>query len=73
MIACLTEENRILWEKLGHKRILLNDAQKRRLATAAMKPGREAVGRFGLMRRCPVCDHMLIGKGKYCGDCGSKV
>ena len=25
------------------------------------------------VRRCPVCDHMLLSKGKYCGECGSKV
>ena len=27
----------------------------------------------GLLRRCPVCDHRLMGRGKYCSDCGSKV
>ena len=26
-----------------------------------------------LVRRCPVCDHMLLSRGKYCGECGSKV
>jgi hypothetical protein len=26
-----------------------------------------------LVRRCPVCDHVLAGRGKYCGECGSKV
>ena len=26
----------------------------------------------GLIRRCPVCDHRLL-RGKYCGECGSKV
>lgn len=26
-----------------------------------------------LVRRCPVCDHVLMGTGKYCGQCGSKV
>ena len=26
-----------------------------------------------LVRRCPVCDHVLVGTGKYCGECGSKV
>jgi putative transposase len=39
LIAYLQEENRILREKLGGKRILLNVAQKRRLATAAAKLG----------------------------------
>jgi hypothetical protein len=27
---------------------------------------------FGLVRRCPVCDHRLIGRGGYCSECGSK-
>jgi hypothetical protein len=36
-VSYLREENRILREKLGHKRILLSDAQKRRLARAAVK------------------------------------
>jgi len=27
----------------------------------------------GLLRRCPVCEHVLLGRGKYCSDCGSKV
>ena len=31
VIEYLREENRILREKLGHKRIILNDSQKRRL------------------------------------------
>jgi len=26
-----------------------------------------------LVRRCPVCDHVLLGKDKYCGECGSRV
>ena len=28
---------------------------------------------FGIVRRCPVCDHRLIGRASYCGDCGSKA
>ena len=27
----------------------------------------------GSVRRCPVCDHALVGRGRYCGECGSKV
>ena len=38
-----------------------------------VKPGKEAVSRVGLLRRCPVCDHVLMGRGVYCSDCGSKV
>ena len=35
-----------------------------------VKPGAE---RAGVLRRCPVCDHLLLGRGKYCGACGSRV
>ena len=38
-----------------------------------VKPGKEVVSNTGLIRRCPVCDHVLMGKGKYCSECGSKV
>jgi hypothetical protein len=31
------------------------------------------VGARGVVRRCPVCDHVLVGRGGYCGECGSKV
>lgn len=41
MIEYLKEENRILREKLGPGRILLDVAQKRRLASAAFKVGRK--------------------------------
>jgi hypothetical protein len=27
----------------------------------------------GLVRRCPVCDHVLLTKGVYCSECGSKA
>ena len=27
----------------------------------------------GLIRRCPVCDHRILGRGSYCSECGSKV
>ena len=27
----------------------------------------------GLVRRCPVCDHVLVGRGAYCRECGSKT
>ena len=25
-----------------------------------------------LIRRCPVCEHTLLGRGRYCGECGSR-
>jgi len=27
----------------------------------------------GFVRRCRVCDHVLIGRGSYCRECGSKT
>ena len=38
-----------------------------------VRPGHEAGDRLGLLRRCPVCDHRLIGKVNYCCECGSRV
>jgi hypothetical protein len=49
VIAYLREENRILREKLGHKRIILNESQKCRLATAAMKMGKDLLRQFGTL------------------------
>ena len=43
------------------------------LLVLLVKPGRDAAGRFGILRRCPVCDHRLLGRGQYCSECGSKV
>jgi hypothetical protein len=49
VIAYLREENRILREKVGHKRLILNEPQKRRLATAAMKLGKDLLRQFGTL------------------------
>lgn len=46
IIDYLTEENKILREKLGPKRILLNDNQRRRLAILGKKLGRKTLGQF---------------------------
>ena len=27
----------------------------------------------GLVRRCPVCDQVLLTRGSYCSECGSKT
>ncbi len=43
VIAYLRVENQILREKLGRKRILLDDQQRRRLAVAAAKLGKDAM------------------------------
>jgi hypothetical protein len=36
------------------------------LVSPAAKTGR-------LIRRCPVCDHVLVSRGSYCSECGSKA
>ena len=46
-IAYLRTENRILREKLGHKRILLNEQQKRSLAAAAARLPRQLLKELG--------------------------
>ena len=46
IIEYLTEENKILREKLGKKRILLTDSQRCRLAVLGKKLGRKVLGQF---------------------------
>jgi transposase InsO family protein len=46
-IEYLRTENRILREKLGHRRIILDVSQKRRLARAAVKLGRDGLRELG--------------------------
>ena len=48
-ISYLRTENRILREKLGHKRLILNDYQRRRLATVGMKLGKDLLRQFGTL------------------------
>ena len=49
VIEYLKEENKILREKLGGKRLLLNVQQKRRLATKGKILGRELLRQFGTL------------------------
>jgi len=30
-------------------------------------------GSVGFVHRCPVCDKVLLTRGSYCSECGSKV
>ena len=48
-IEYLQQENRVLREKLGQKRIRLNDSQKQRLAAAAAKLGRALLAQLGTL------------------------
>ena len=47
VIAYLKEENRVLKELQGSKRILLNDDQRRRLAVKGKALGRKLLGEVG--------------------------
>lgn len=49
VIEYLREENRILREKLGRKRILLSVGQKRRLAIKGKAIGRNLLRQFGTL------------------------
>ena len=42
------------------------------LLVLLVKPASQAASRLSFGRTCPVCDHRL-GKGQYCGECGSRV
>ena len=48
-ISYLRVENEILREKLGQKRIRLNDSQRARLGEAAVKVGRELLAKLGTL------------------------
>ena len=47
VIEYLKGENRVLREKLGKKRVLLNDDQRRRLAEKGKALGRKLLGEMG--------------------------
>lgn len=49
MIECLRTENAVLKEKLGKKRILLNDDQRRRLAVKGKILGRKVLDKVGTL------------------------
>jgi hypothetical protein len=49
VIDYLRTENLVLREKLGKKRLILNESQKCRLATAAMKLGKDLLRQFGTL------------------------
>ena len=70
MIEYLKAENQILREKLGPKRIILNDKQRRRLAILGRKLGRGVLSQI-----CCVFSpdtllkwHRLLVKSKYDGS-----
>ena len=74
VISYLRVENQILRKKLGPKRIILNNRQKRRLAAAAMKLGRDLLRQFGTLFSPDTLirwNRMLIAR-KYDGSGGKR-
>ena len=76
IIEYYREENRVLREKLGNKRLILNVSQKRRLATAAMKLGRKVLDECATLFtpetliRWPSCSRLgWISLVHTCGPC----
>jgi putative transposase len=57
MMTYLKEENKILKEKIGKKRIILNDDQRRRLAIKGKKLGRKLLS---------ACSPNIYGYVKLC-------
>ena len=68
----LQEKGVIDWAKYVHREYLTGTAITIIvvLLILLVAPGGRLL-RLG--RRCPVCDHALLGGVKYCSDCGSKV
>ena len=63
MIEYLKEENNVLREKLGTKRLLLNDAQRRRLAVLAKRLASPHGGWFAPLQPslpCPLARPVLL-------------
>ena len=68
----LAEKGVIDWAKYIHREYLTGTAITIIVVLLILLVAPRGEGRK-LFRRCPVCDHTLLGGGKYCGDCGSKV
>lgn len=68
----LQEKGVIDWARYIHKEYLTGTAITIIVVLLILLVGSRGDGRR-LLRRCPVCDHALLGRGQYCSDCGSKV
>ena len=68
----LQEKGVIDWAKYVHKEFLTGTAITIIVVLLILLVGPRAAGR-GLVRRCQVCDHAVLGRGGYCSDCGSKL
>ena len=68
----LAEKGVIDWAKYVHREYLTGTAITIIVVLLVLLVApRGGSSRSG--KRCPVCDHTLLGGVKYCSDCGSKV
>jgi len=68
----LHEKGLINWAKGIRKEYLTGTAITIIVALLVLLVGRRGdAGKW--LRRCPVCDHRILGSARYCGDCGSKL
>jgi hypothetical protein len=72
VVNWLAEKGVIDWAKYIHKEYLTGTAITIIVVLMILLVAPRGESRR-LFRRCPVCDHTLLGGGKYCNDCGSKV
>ena len=68
----LQEKGVIDWARYIHKEYLTGTAITIIVVLLILLVAPRGEGRK-LLRRCPVCDHTMLGGVKYCSDCGSKV
>ena len=72
VVSWLQEKGVIDWAKDARKEYLTGTAITIIVVLLILLVAPRDEGRR-LLRRCPVCDHTLLGGSRYCGDCGSKV
>ena len=70
--AWLAEQGAVDWARHVRKEYLTGTAITIIIALLILLAAPRTRG-AGLLRRCHVCEHVLLGRGKYCSDCGSKV
>ena len=68
----LAEKGVIDWAKYVHKEYLTGTAITIIVVLLVLLVAPRGESRR-LLRRCQVCDHAILGKGRYCAQCGSKV
>ena len=68
----LHEKGLINWAKGIRKEYLTGTAITIIVALLVLLVGRRGDA-VKWLRRCPVCDHRILGSARYCGDCGSKL